>query len=83
MTSSFKITADSVAEDVLNLPKGRLMIGELVADFSPENVVEAARNIAAESEHSLEEYSFVTQAGVIAHAANHCSWNNRPEYKPI
>ncbi|MBP9756988.1 MAG: hypothetical protein KBD06_00125 [Candidatus Pacebacteria bacterium] len=80
---SMKVTENSTPEDVLNLPKGRLMVGELVADFSPENVVDAARSVIASCAHDFEEHSFVTQAGIIAHVANKGLWNSNPEYKAI
>ncbi len=83
MKNSFTISQDTAPKEALELPRGRLMVGELVADFSPENVVEAATSIMFQCEADSSEHTFFTQAGVIAHAANLCDWNSNPEYKPI
>lgn len=81
--SSLEVTKSTAPEALLELPKGRLMMGELVADFSPENVVDAAGCVIRHLEMEFSRETFVTQARVIAYAANHTSWNNRPEYKSI
>ena len=83
MTTSVKLNQESKATDVLQLPKGRLMLGKVVVDFSPENVVEAARSIILGCEHEFGEYEFYTQAGVLEHAGNEGNWNRAPEYKAI
>ena len=84
MKTSLALTSESKAEEVLELPQGRLMIGDFLATFSPESVVEAARALIAHCQHNdFGEFTFVSQAGVIAEAVNTTVWNNRPEYKTI
>ncbi len=80
-TIAIKLTEKSMAASVLSLPKGRLMVGKMTADFSPEVVVDAARSIITHFEHDFGEETFYSQAGVIEYAAQSCHWNRDPEYK--
>ena len=70
--TSLLITGKTKPEDALNLPKGRLKVGEFVVEFSPEQVLTYATSIVhhfGRAEGHEVEYLFVTQAGVIEYAA--------------
>ena len=70
--TSLHMTPKTKPEQALDLPKGRLKLGEFVVDFSPEQVLRAARLIVEyfdRAEKDEVEQVFVSQAGVIAYAA--------------
>lgn len=77
--TSLLMTGQTKPEEALLLPKGRLKIGEFVADFSPEQVLSAATSIVDRFErvegHEVERL-FVSQSGVVAYAAEEFSWFN-------
>lgn len=83
MITHLKITKNTQATEALGLPKGRLIAGELLVDFSPESVISAARQIRLHAEVEFEEETFTTQAGILEYAANQLGWNSSPKYKTI
>ena len=86
MTHSLMLNEEADPEDALKLPEGRLMVGELMVTFSPENVVDAARSIIThfDCKHgTCGSETFVSQAGIIAYAANETSWNGQPRYRTV
>ncbi len=83
MITSLAISAKTKPEEALELPKGRLMIGEYVADFSPENVVAAAKCAIAcfsNYNHTHPNFIFVTQASIIEYREKQGP-RSYPEYK--
>jgi hypothetical protein len=71
MRTSLLMTGITKPEEALTLPKGWLKIGPFLADFSPEQVLEAARAIIMHFEHGSDDadHLFVSQAGVIVYFA--------------
>ena len=71
--TSLLVTGDSKPEEVLNLPKGRLKIGEFVVDFSPEQAYGFAQAIIEHFERAEGndvQRLFFSQAGVIEYFAH-------------
>jgi hypothetical protein len=81
MKKSVTLNGVTNPEEVLQLPKGRLLVGKLGATFAPETVVEAAAAIVGKHEHDYSESTYYSQAEVIEFAANQCRWNRNPDYR--
>lgn len=71
MLKALTITPNTSPLDALELPEGRLAMGNIVVSFSPENVVEAAELVV---EKGGADKPFVSQAGIIAYAGNKLGW---------
>ena len=77
--TSLLMTGETKPEDVLNLPKGRLKLGEFVVDFSPEQVLGYASAIVQQFERGEGnefQHLFVSQAGVVEYAAREFGLGN-------
>lgn len=66
--------------DALELPTGRLALGVVEVNFSPENVVEAAKLVIGKG--GVED-PFVSQAGIIAYAGNNLGWGAGAGYQTV